>query len=193
MGFYFCSLYCLQNLGQLFSKNHPLFSTEPSSIWYCMGCCFFSLPFFLSLHWLLESSSVAGLFVVVYIRNRVAVLSIFRLPESDLVLKNRESSLHIWTIEALKPAIQTSNTTAAICFSAHLANSGLFKDLYSLCFVCCSPLHRCGSAWQPWALLMLETCTTLIRAVTVQPPKGQHRYVVLETLYYSRGYCYLEE
>jgi len=64
------------------------------------------------------------------------VLSIFRLPESDLVLRNRESSLDIWTVGALKPDTQTSNTTAAICLSVHLANSSLFKDLCGLCFVC---------------------------------------------------------
>lgn len=50
------------------------------------------------------------------------MLSIFRLPESGLVLKNRESSLDIWTIEALKTTTWTSNTTAAICLSAICAS-----------------------------------------------------------------------
>lgn len=75
------------------------------------------------------------------------MLSIFRLPESGLVLKNRESSLDIWTIGALKTATQTSNTTAAICLSVHLANSSVFRHLQ---FVF-------PSAPLPWLRLRLET------------------------------------
>lgn len=183
MGFYFCSLYCLQNLGQLFSKNHLLFSTEPTSI--CVGCCAFPpTSFFLSFFAVAIRIQHFCKFVYCGIRNRVAVLSISRLLESGLVCKNRESYPDMPTAGAFNPAIQTPNTTDAICLSEHLADSKLFKDSLWFVFPLYAPFPSAALSTAPdlpgsprpcsrWA------CTTSIPAVTAQTP-GQNTDVLSE-------------
>lgn len=200
MGFYFCSLYCLQNLGQLFSKNHLLFSTEPTSIWCRVGCCTSHpstlLSFFLCSGY--YNPALLQVCLLWYVRIRVAALSIFRLPESGLVRKNRESSPNSWTTGAFNPAMQTPSTTAAICLSEHLANSKLFKDFYGLCSVCTprflplpsALLQVCLAAPGPvhaGNLYHINSCSYSTE------PQGEHGCVVWGTLYYGHGYSCLEE